>query len=61
MAQEKFMPEGVSAAKGQFRYPEPGFRADNITLKEWKPSGDTNLSDHVIKMKLKTEPTELIR
>jgi hypothetical protein len=54
--------EGVSSTPGEFRYDEPGFPADNITVKEWKPSSDTSLNaDHVIKMKLLTEPNEIVR
>lgn len=54
--------EGVSTTPGEFRYEDPGFVAENITVKEWRPSSETSLKDdHVIKMKLLTEPNEIVR
>lgn len=61
MPPKKMRLEGVSATPGEYRYDEPGFLAENITVKEWRPSSDTALGDHVIKMKLVTEPNEIIR
>lgn len=61
MPPKKMRLEGVSATPGEYRYDEPGF-AQNITVKEWRPSSDATLAtDNVIKMKLRSEQNEIIR